>query len=36
VPADLLRSDRYELTLTGVNKEVAEDIGYYYFSFVKK
>jgi hypothetical protein len=36
LPADLLPPDRYELTLTGVNKDVVEDIGYYYFSFAKK
>lgn len=36
VRAGLLRPDKYELTLTGVNKEVVEDIGYYYFSLVTK
>lgn len=36
VSADLLAPDRYELTLTGVNKDLVEDIGYYYFSFVKQ
>jgi anti-sigma factor RsiW len=36
VPADLLRSDRYELALTGINKDIVEDIGYYYFGFVRK
>jgi anti-sigma factor RsiW len=33
VPADLLRPDRYELSLTGIDKEVTEAIAYYYFSF---
>ena len=33
VPADLLQPDRYELLFAGVNQGVAEDIGYYYFSF---
>jgi hypothetical protein len=36
ISADLLQADRYELTLTGVISGTAEDIGYYYFSFVKK
>jgi hypothetical protein len=36
VPADLLRPDRYELRLAGVNQGVAEDIGYYYFSFARQ
>jgi hypothetical protein len=36
LPADLLRSEKYELTLTGMNKEVAEDVGYYYFSVIRK
>jgi hypothetical protein len=36
VPAELLPAERYELTLTGVNRDVAEDIGYYYFSIAKR
>ncbi len=36
LPADVLRSEKYELTLTGLNKDIAEDIGYYYFGIVKK
>jgi anti-sigma factor RsiW len=35
LPADLLRSEKYELRLTAIDKEVAEDLGYYYFSVVK-
>jgi hypothetical protein len=37
LPADALAAGRYELTLKGViSKEQIEDVGYYYFSIVKK
>ncbi len=32
---DLLRAEKYELTLSGINKEVVEDVGYYYFTVSK-
>jgi hypothetical protein len=36
LPPDLLQSARYELTLTGVDNDLSEDIGYYHFSVVRK
>ena len=36
VPADRVPPESYELTLTGISKAGADDIGYYYFNFATK